>query len=195
VGTEWGRRRFLSTALASTAAFVAAGCSASHKQRRAVPVIKVGRGSFGERIDVGHIDDVRLALAKDRAPRYIAAARSYVVAFPADKAKDAIGDYPKDALPMLEAGVIVLYQRCTHLGCRVPWCKTSEWFECPCHGARFDQVGEKRAGPAPRGMDLIQSSIEGGHLVLDTGTILRGARLGTNTTHQKPAGPFCVDSF
>ena len=50
----------------------------------------------------------------------------------------------KDALPMLEAGVIVLYQRCTHLGCRVPWCATSQWFECPCHGAKFDQIGEHR---------------------------------------------------
>jgi cytochrome b6-f complex iron-sulfur subunit len=74
----------------------------------------------------------------------------------------------------------------------VPWCKTSEWFECPCHGAKFDQVGEKRAGPAPRGLDIIQSSIESGHLVVDTATILRGVPIGTNTTHQNPAGPFCV---
>jgi cytochrome b6-f complex iron-sulfur subunit len=154
--------------------------------------INIGPGSFGDRIDIGHIDDVRAAIAKERAPHYIPEARSYVVAFPADKAKSAIGAYPKDALPMLEAGVIVLYQRCTHLPCRVPWCKTSEWFECPCHGAKFDQIGEKRAGPSPRGMDLIQSSIEDGHLVLDTGKILRGAPINTNTTNQKPAGPFCV---
>ena len=186
------RRRFLAVAFASVTAFVAAGCSPSHAKRRAVPVIKTGPGSFGGRIDVGHIDDVRLAISKQRAPHYIAEARSYVVAFPADKAKGAIGAYSKDALPMLEAGVIVLYQRCTHLGCRVPWCKTSEWFECPCHGAKFDQVGERRAGPAPRGFDLIQSSIDNDHLVLDTGKILRGAPLGTNTTHQEPAGPFCV---
>jgi len=191
VGIDADRRRFLSVALASAAAFVAAGCT-SHSKHRAVPVIKVGRGSFGDRIDIGHIDDVRLAIAQTREPHYIGEARSYVVAFPAEKAKGAIGDYPKDALPMLEAGVIVLYQRCTHLGCRVPWCKTSEWFECPCHSAKFDQIGERRGGPAPRGMDLIQSSIENDHLVLDTGRVLRGARLGTNTTHQPPAGPFCV---
>jgi len=191
VSAGWERRRFLSTALAGAAAFVAAGCRPSHK-RRAVPVIDVGPGSFGERIDIGHIDDVRLAIAKEGRPHYIAEARSYVVAFPAELAKGAIGDYPKDALPMLEAGVIVLYQRCTHLGCRVPWCATSGWFECPCHDAKFDQVGEYRQGPAPRGLDLIESSIEDGHLVLDTGSILRGAPVGTNTTHQRPAGPFCV---
>jgi cytochrome b6-f complex iron-sulfur subunit len=181
----------MSAALASVTAFVAAGCSPGHSKRRAVPVIRVGRGSFGDRIDIGHIDDVRLAIAKQN-PYYLPEARSYVVPFPAELAKGAIGAYPKDALPMLEAGVIVLYQRCTHLGCRVPWCVTSHWFECPCHGAKFDQIGERRQGPAPRGMDLIQSSIENDHLVLDTGKVLRGAHLGTNTTHQRPAGPLCV---
>jgi cytochrome b6-f complex iron-sulfur subunit len=192
VSTEWGRRRFLSAALAGVAAFVAAGCSPSHAKRRATPVFTIGPGSFGDRIDIGHIDDVRLALAKEGKPHYIAEARSYVVPFPTERAEDAIGDYPKDARPMLEAGVVVLYQRCTHLGCRVPWCETSAWFECPCHDAKFDQIGEHRHGPAPRGLDLIESSIEDGHLVLDTGNILRGAPVGTNTTHQEPAGPFCV---
>jgi cytochrome b6-f complex iron-sulfur subunit len=189
---DWERRRFISTALVGAAAFIAAGCSPSHTKRRARPVIKVGPGSFGDRIDIGHIDDIRLAIAKEGTPQYIAEARSYVVPFPAELAKSAIGDYPKDALPMLQAGVIVLYQRCTHLGCRVPWCATSEWFECPCHDAKFDQIGEHRRGPAPRGMDIILSSIEDGHLVIDTGKILRGVPIGTNIAHLDPAGPFCV---
>ena len=34
-----------------------------------------------------------------------------------------------------------------------PQCVTSQWFECPCHGSQYNQVGEKKAGPAPRGMD------------------------------------------
>ena len=196
---EWERRRFLGTALASVAAFVAAGCSPSHSKSRpkprpttSVPGVTAGPGSFGDRIDVGAIDDVRRAVASSRAPVYIAEARSYVVAFPAGLADRARGVYPKDALPMLDAGIIVLYQRCTHLGCRVPWCKTSEWFECPCHDAKFDQVGEHRQGPAPRGLDLVKSSIENGRLVLDTGAILQGAPMGTDTTRQEPTGPFCV---
>ena len=52
-----------------------------------------------------------------------------------------------------EQGVVALYQKCPHLGCRVPWCKTSQWFECPCHGSQYNRVGEKKGGPAPRGMD------------------------------------------
>jgi cytochrome b6-f complex iron-sulfur subunit len=192
------RRHFLSVALTAAAAFVAAGCSPSHSKarpRRSASGVTSGGGSFGGRIDAGAIDDIRRTLASTREPFYVADARSYVVEFPANLADRARGAYPDDALPMLEAGIIVLYQRCTHLGCRVPWCKTSEWFECPCHAARFDQVGEKRAGPAPRGMDLVQSSIKDGRLVLDTGKVLPGAAIGTNTTNQEPAGPFCVNNF
>jgi cytochrome b6-f complex iron-sulfur subunit len=194
VTTEWERRKFLSTALAGIAAFVAAGCSPSHsktRKRRAAPVTSTS-GSFGGRIDVGPIEGVRAAIAKEGTPQYIAEARSYVVPFPAELAKSAIGAYPKDALPMLKAGVIVLYQRCTHLGCRVPWCATSEWFECPCHDAKFDQIGEARQGVAPRGMDMMPSSIDDGHLVIDTAKILRGVPIGTNIAHLEPAGPFCV---
>ena len=29
----------------------------------------------------------------------------------------------------------------------------SQWFECPCHGSQYNRVGEKKGGPAPRGMD------------------------------------------
>ena len=73
---------------------------------------------------------------------------------------------PADALPKAEAvhstsrcstacraGIVALYQKCPHLGCRVPECASSQWFECPCHGSQYNRVGEKKAGPAPRGMD------------------------------------------
>ena len=29
----------------------------------------------------------------------------------------------------------------------------AQWFECPCHGSQYNRVGEKKGGPAPRGMD------------------------------------------
>jgi len=54
------------------------------------------------------------------------------------------------------------------------------------------RVGEQRAGPASRGMDLMKASIEHGRLVIDTGTIIPGRPAGTNTTRQAPAGPFCT---
>ncbi len=36
--------------------------------------------------------------------------------------------------------------KCTHLGCIVQ--RTSEGFQCPCHGARFGPMGEVLCGPA-----------------------------------------------
>ena len=45
----------------------------------------------------------------------------------------------------MEKGYVALYQKCVHLGCRVPWCTSSQWFECPCHGSEV-QPGRREAG-------------------------------------------------
>jgi cytochrome b6-f complex iron-sulfur subunit len=106
-----------------------------------------------------------------------------------DKAKAV---YSPSELAGMEAGVVALWQKCPHLGCRVPQCLSSKWFECGCHGSQYNQVGEKRGGPAPRGMDRFAMSIEGGALVVDTGQVIEGPAIGTDTTGQEPAGPHCV---
>ena len=64
-------------------------------------------------------------------------------------------------LPGMEAGIVALYQKCPHLGCRVPQCVSSQWFECPCHGSQYNRVGEKKGGPAPRGMDHFAVTVSG----------------------------------
>jgi cytochrome b6-f complex iron-sulfur subunit len=195
------RRQFLEVTLAGVAAFIAVGCSPSRKKsrtRRSTPTTPTSStsdaspGAFGGRIRAGTLDGVLASIKTSGAPHYVREARAYVVAFPSERADSARAVYPADVLPLLSAGALVLSQRCTHLGCHVPWCASSAWFECPCHDAKFDQVGEYRRGPAPRGMDLMKASIEDGRLVIDTATILVGMPVGTNTTHQAPAGPFCV---
>ena len=92
----------------------------------------------------------------------------------------------------MEEGFVALYQRCVHLGCRVPWCQSSQWFECPCHGSKYNRVGEKKAGPAPRGLDRFAIIVGGGSLTIDTGDIEIGPPIGTNTTGQQQEGPLCV---
>ena len=44
-----------------------------------------------------------------------------------------------------------IYQRCPHLGCKPNFCTINYWFECPCHGSRYDRLGIKvqELGPAP----------------------------------------------
>ncbi|HET9443168.1 MAG TPA: Rieske 2Fe-2S domain-containing protein, partial [Acidimicrobiales bacterium] len=100
--------------------------------------------------------------------------------------------YSGGVLAGMEAGVTALYQKCVHLGCRVPWCKTSQWFECPCHGSQYNRVGEKKAGPAPRGLDRFAASVEGGTVSVDTQVIVQGPPIGTNTTGQEAEGPHCT---
>lgn len=93
----------------------------------------------------------------------------------------------------MEAGLLALWQTCPHLGCRVPECASSQWFECPCHGSQYNRVGEKKGGPAPRGMDRFAMSVDdSGNFIADTGLIVPGPAIGTNTTGQEAEGPNCI---
>jgi cytochrome b6-f complex iron-sulfur subunit len=81
----------------------------------------------------------------------------------------------------LEEGFIALYQRCVHLGCTVPWRPEFEWpyqgqivkglFRCPCHGSTYLRNGQIIFGPAPRPLDYMQITLQGGRLVVNTGVI------------------------
>jgi len=66
-------------------------------------------------------------------------------------------------------GVIALWQKCTHLGCAVPWVEEEGRFHCPCHGSLFNEVGEVIGGPAPRPLDTFPIIIKSGEVWVDTG--------------------------
>ena len=151
------------------------------------------KGGFGAKIRVGALDEVLGEIESTKEPYYLGAGRLYVVPYP----KDAVAAAKKvqayaAVVPGYEQGVAALYQKCPHLGCRVPWCKTSQWFECPCHGSQYNRVGEKKGGPAPRGMDRFIASIEGGAIVVDTKLVIPGPPIGVNTTGQESEGPHCI---
>jgi Rieske Fe-S protein len=48
---------------------------------------------------------------------------------------------------------------CPHLGCTVD--ATEKGFACPCHGSSWSLNGEKLGGPTPRGLDTLESRIDG----------------------------------
>lgn len=68
-------------------------------------------------------------------------------------------------------GALALYWKCTHLGCVVPWNAAEGQFHCPCHGSIYDRHGVRTAGPAPRPLDLMQVTVDGTNVIVDTGKI------------------------
>ncbi len=149
-------------------------------------------GGFGSKISVGKITDIESAITAGGGFAYYPEGRMWVTSYPASALEKARAVYSEAELTGMEAGVIALYQKCVHLGCRVPSCATSKWFECGCHGSQYNQAGEKKAGPAPRGLDRFAMTVSGGSLTVDTGTIIQGPPIGTNTTGQEAEGPHCV---
>ena len=130
------------TVLGASIAFLTTGCRLPW----------TGRATFGSKIRTKHsIDDVTRAASPGTAPIYVPEARAYLVPYPTGALGRAEQAYPEAILAGMRVGVVALHQKCTHLGCKVPWCDSSQWFECPCHAAYFNRVGERKGGPAPRG--------------------------------------------
>ncbi len=67
-------------------------------------------------------------------------------------------------------GIIAAYRKCTHLGCTVPFSGEKDFFECPCHGSRYDKsTATVLRTPAPRPLDLFHISQQSnGVLIVDT---------------------------
>lgn len=71
-----------------------------------------------------------------------------------------------------DGGFLAVYQRCTHLGCVVPFVQAEGKFICPCHNSQFDATGELLNPPAPRPLDLFPVLIEDGIVKVDTGNTI-----------------------
>ena len=79
-------------------------------------------------------------------------------------------------LSRLDEGVLAMWQRCTHLGCTVPWRADEDQFHCPCHGGLYNKKGEVLGGPPPRPLDLFPVEIVNGEIVVDTNQVIERDR-------------------
>lgn len=134
---------------------------------------------FGGEINLGDIDrvgespEVTGLTLQDGGPAYIPNARAFVqlvdpnLGFLNGDAPDGEGTV---------TNVLTMWQKCPHLGCKPNFCESNFWFECPCHGSRFDRVGTKakELGPAPRGLDRFAHKVVDGELIVDTGKVTLG---------------------
>ena len=182
------RRQFLNRSIVGTSAF---GLSAFGASLIAF-LWPSSSGGFGSRIRVGSFDEINQKISDGDGFAYYPEGRMWITEYPVAALDKAEQTYSEPELTAMRAGFVALYQKCPHLGCRVPQCVTSQWFECPCHGSQYNQVGEKKGGPAPRGMDRFAAEVSGNTLTVDTGTIIQGPPIGTNTTGQEAEGPNCI---
>jgi cytochrome b6-f complex iron-sulfur subunit len=138
-------------------------------------------GGFGSKVKIGTLDDIKLANSNlpisDGFPAYVPDARAYIVLVDPGRQQFLPGEDTTGEGTSLN--VRGLYQRCPHLGCKPNPCQKNFWFECPCHGSRYDRLGIKAAGaqygPAARSMDRFSATVDpAGILTLDTGKITLG---------------------
>jgi cytochrome b6-f complex iron-sulfur subunit len=147
-------------------------------------------GGFGADIDAGPVADLRTQVfTPDGAvlPLFIPEARAYLVPAPAELSDQFEGQSVESD------GLMALYMRCVHLGCRVPWCAPSQGFECPCHGSRYNAIGQYFGGPAPRNLDRFVVENQGGNLIIRTGSIIQTPR-APELSVQYPQGPSCISA-
>ena len=96
-------------------------------------------------------------------PAFIPEARAYVLPF----SESTAGDSQFTDGSTIADGLVAVYQRCVHLGCRVPWCNSSQGFECPCHGSKFDLAGRVFQGvPASANLVVPPYSFEGDNVLV-----------------------------
>lgn len=145
-------------------------------------------GGFGSDVDAGAVGDLQTqVVAPDGSvvPVFVPEARAYLVPAPATLSEQFSG------APVVAGGLMALFQRCVHLGCRVPWCATSVGFECPCHGSKYNVIGEYFDGPAPRNLDRFAVEVVGDRFIVRTGTIIESSRAPSLSVNY-PQGPSCI---
>lgn len=148
-------------------------------------------GGFGAKVDAGPIDDIKAQLTQPDgsiAPLAVAEARAYVVPI----SREQLGASQFEQPGLVADGLMAMWWRCVHLGCRAPWCSPSAGFECPCHGSKYNLFGEYQAGPAPRNLDRFAVEVTAdGRLIIDTGAIVQTPRAPRDSVPY-PQGPSCI---
>ena len=148
-------------------------------------------GGFGSDVDAGEVGEIQTAVfASDGSilPLFVPEAKAYIVPAPSSSVSEQF-----DGRNVATDNLMALFQRCVHLGCRVPWCGPSQGFECPCHGSKYNSIGQYFAGPAPRNLDRFVVENRSNRFIIRTGEVVETPRAPTLTVNY-PQGPSCIGS-
>ncbi len=155
------------------------------------------RGGFGSKINAGPLAALRAEVVPGDGtikPLFFPEAQAWLVPMEGS----SIPGSSFEGIPAVagadggDSGLMALWQKCVHLGCRVPECASSQGFECPCHGSKYNFHGEYDSGPAPRNLDRFALEEDAqGNLIIDTGNVLETPRAQVKTIAY-PQGPSCL---
>lgn len=150
-------------------------------------------GGFGSDVSAGPIEAIKDAITQPDGtitPFYVPAAKAWIVPIE----DSVLADSQFADAQVVAGGLTALWQKCPHLGCAVPWCQSSQGFECPCHGSKYNRVGEYEAGPAPRNLDRFVAEVDSkGELIIKTGSIIPTERAPVKSV-KYPQGVFCTSA-
>jgi cytochrome b6-f complex iron-sulfur subunit len=79
-------------------------------------------------INIGNAQSVDAKISDGDGFAYYPEGRMWVTHYPAAALGAAKATYSAPEVVGMEIGYTALYQKCVHLGCRVPQCLTSQWF-------------------------------------------------------------------
>ncbi|MEA2451306.1 MAG: hypothetical protein QOG04_16 [Actinomycetota bacterium] len=74
----------------------------------------------------------------------------------------------------------------------VVFCPSSQLFESPLHGEKFDIRGNYFGGPAAKGLDRFPVRVDGDAIYVDIEHPIPGPERGEGGPPRDPAGNFCV---
>lgn len=93
-----------------------------------------------------------------------------------------------------DGDVLALSDDAQHMdGEQTQWCESSQMFETPTHGEKFDNLGYYYAGPAQQGLDRFPVRVEGDAIHVDFDERTPGPERGSGPAFE-PQGELCVPS-
>ena len=94
-------------------------------------------------------------------------------------------------LVLFDGRVLALEADAQHLGDDVIFCESSELFEAPAHGEKFDIRGYYFGGPGRRGLDRYFAEVRDGDIYVDLEYRTPGPERDKQLP-RPPQGPLCV---
>ncbi|HVM09727.1 MAG TPA: hypothetical protein VM345_14765 [Acidimicrobiales bacterium] len=125
-------------------------------------------------------------------PRYVDGVRAWIVKIPEVAMERAQALLPADVQRGAADGLLALSDVCPADKIQLKYCRSSGWFECPGCGSRFDGLGHKTGGPAPRGLTFHPVQVDGGDVVVSPRPLIDGLPIDRRIVEHRAQGTHCA---